>query len=79
MSDYFNPSVLRTARKEHRCIYCGEPIRAGERYVYQTGVYETYWFVNKMHQECFDDLCDGDREFIPYSNERPPATASAEE
>ena len=74
MSNFFHPSEGRTARKEHRCTYCAEPINAGDRYVLQTGVHDGSWFRSKMHGECFDDMCDaGDGEYTPYSNERPGA------
>ena len=59
------------AKKPHRCMSCGEGIAVGETYVrwrcYDGGDAST----NKMHPECFEDMCDGDGEFTPYSNERP--------
>lgn len=72
MSDFFNDAITRTARKRHRCTYCGEGIAAGEDYTYQKGNWDGRWFESKMHPECFDDLCEnGDDEYLPYSNERP--------
>lgn len=72
MSDFFNPHEIRRARKAHRCIYCSEEIHVGESYVHQTGVSDGRWYTSKMHQECFQELCDsGDFEFTPNSNERP--------
>lgn len=73
MSDFINnPQEYRTARKAHKCTYCAETINAGDRYVFQTGVYEGQWYASKMHPECWDDMVDsGDGEYTPYSNERP--------
>lgn len=77
MSDFYNEPEYRTARKAHRCIYCAEPIAAGDSYVYQKGNYDDRWYENKMHPECFDDMCElDDGEFTPYSNERPRAVAN---
>lgn len=74
MSDFYHPHETRKARKLHHCTYCAEPISPGDEYAHQTGVYDGRWYVNKMHPECFDDLCsDPDGEFTPYSNERPKA------
>lgn len=76
MSDFYHLHVTKTARKEHRCSYCGEPIPAGDRYVYQTGIYDGRWFVSRMHSECFGDLVEsGEDEYILYSNERPSGAA----
>lgn len=77
MSDFYNPSVSRKARKSHQCTYCAELIAAGEGYVSQKGNYDGRWYENKMHPECFEELCDdGDGEFTPYSNERPQSIDS---
>ena len=73
MSDFYNPHEVRKAAKAHRCTYCGEPIAVGEEYVFQKGNYDGRWYENKMHPECFEDMCEGDGEFTPYSNERPAA------
>lgn len=76
MSDFYNPHEDRKARKAHRCTYCAEAIAVGEHYVHQTGVYDGRWYANKMHPECFQELCDeGEGEFTPYSNERPRVEA----
>jgi hypothetical protein len=75
MSDFYNPHEHRIARKMHRCTYCAEPIAVGDGYVFQKGVYDGRWYENKMHPECFEDLCEGDGEFTPYSNDRPAVTA----
>lgn len=72
MSDFFNDPTQHRSRRNRPCIYCGEPINKGDVYTNQTGRYDGEWQTNHYHQECFQDLCDsGDREFCPYSNERP--------
>lgn len=72
MSDFANPSLLRVARKKHRCISCAYPIEVGETYSYQTGNYDGRWYANHMHIECFEDLfAEGEGEFTPYSGEPP--------
>lgn len=72
MSDFYSPSESRTARKPHRCTYCGEQINSGDTYTYQKGVYDGAWYESKMHPECFEDCFDGgEGEYTPYSNERP--------
>ena len=72
MSNFYNDSVIRTARKDHKCTYCAEKIVKGETYTYQKGNYEGSWFESKMHHECFEDMAESfDDSYIPYSNERP--------
>jgi hypothetical protein len=72
MSDFFNKSETRQARKHHRCTYCGEQINRGDSYTFQSGNWDGRWFESKIHHECFDDMCEnGDGEYTPYSNERP--------
>ena len=78
MSDFYNPSQNRTARKPHRCTYCGEDIGQGDEYVFQKGNHDGRWFESKMHPECFEDMCEsGDGEYSPYCNERPCAASTA--
>ena len=72
MSDFYNPSQQRKARKPHRCSYCGEGIANGESYTFQKGNWDGAWFESKMHPECFVDLCEnGDGEYSLYGGERP--------
>ena len=76
MSDFFTPAKTVTAKKSHRCTYCGQQIGYGDEYQFQKGNYDGRWFVTKMHSECFDEMCEtGEEEYTPYSNERPEATA----
>jgi hypothetical protein len=72
---FCGPTTGRTARKAHRCTYCGETIEAGERYWTWSSIEDAPWFINKMHGECFDDAQEwghaGSFEYIPFDNERP--------
>jgi hypothetical protein len=75
----------RKARKQHRCIWCGEPILPGETYAYVRGVFEGDPQSNHYHQEC-DKACDawaaaegGSCEFSPYDNVRPTLQTSTEQ
>lgn len=71
MSTFYTVAKPVVARKDHRCVYCGETIAKGETYLFQSGYYDD-WYTNRMHPECFDDLVEcGDTEFTPHSNPRP--------
>lgn len=63
------------ARKDHRCIWCGEPISKGTQYVAERSVYDGEMQNHHWHEECqmaAQDENDGfDWEFMPYGNERP--------
>jgi hypothetical protein len=72
MANFFNESMIRRARKDHECTYCGELIEKGSDYTFQDGHHDGSWFTSKMHDECFDDFCtNGDGEYTMYDNERP--------
>ena len=72
MSNFYTEAIVRKARKDHICSYCGELIDSDNFYLYQKGHWNGSWFESKMHGECFDALCeDGDGEYTPYSHERP--------
>lgn len=74
MSGFYTDAVTRTARKDHKCSYCGEAINKGDTYQYQDGNWDGQWFKSKMHHECFADMCEsGDGEYSVYGHERPRA------
>lgn len=76
MSNFYTPAKTVTANKSHRCTYCGEQINSGDEYQFQKGNHEGRWFESRMHDECFEDMCEtGDGEYTPYSNERPAPIA----
>ena len=69
--------VRRTARrKEHTCIWCGKPIRIGDEYHDERGVYDgniqrQRWHPNCLlfaQEECFSQ---GEEEFDPWDNLPP--------
>lgn len=69
--------TTRCARKQHRCIWCGQAISPGDAYQDERSVYDGDMQRLHWHPECRQDASDGwasgdDNEFIPHSNERPP-------
>ena len=38
-------TVVRVARKEHKCCECEQPIKPGQKYEYVSGCYEGKWDV----------------------------------
>ena len=64
------------ARKQHRCIWCGQHIEAGEKYRRERSVYDGDMQNHKWHQECNAAAAEyfrqGEDEFSPHENERPP-------
>ena len=44
--------LLRTARKEHKCIECNEKIKPGEKYHYITQLYDGRWSSLKVCVPC---------------------------
>lgn len=65
------------ARKEHRCIWCGQAILKGEKYVAERSVFDGEMQNHHWHPECLTDARateDCEWEFMPYSNERPEDT-----
>ena len=64
------------ALKRHRCIWCGEQIPMGTRYVREFSVYYGDVQKHKWHPECKDAAEEffresGEDEFAPWENERP--------
>lgn len=65
--------VTRTAKKQHRCTYCGKAILKSEPYLTWKSIERgDGWYTSKMHQECHSDFAEtGDNEYFPFDNERP--------
>jgi hypothetical protein len=70
-------SEVRKARKPHRCIWCGQPIVAGEKYRHERSTFNGDFQVQDWHPECDDAFAEvvryegGEAEFSPYENDRP--------
>lgn len=71
---FCTPSIIRKARKEHKCSNCAEPILIGESYA-RWASFDDICTTSKMHQECLamldEDSDGGYFEYSPYSGERP--------
>ena len=73
-----------TARKAHRCIWCGESIAAGDKYHRVRSFYDGAIQDQAWHQGCKTTAENeyyetGEGEFLAYGNERgtTPATTGA--
>lgn len=63
------------ARKQHRCEWCGEEIKKGEKHYKFVGIHDGFcsW---RMHSECIKaferevDNLNEDGEFMPYEHKR---------
>lgn len=62
------------ARKNHECLWCGQPIPKGEIYSRWVGIFEGDFNCNKMHLECSKAFSEEENEgfILPGENERPP-------
>ena len=63
------------ARKEHRCIWCGEKILVGEQHTHERSIYDGNFQNHRWHGECFKSSREqfsewDDCEFEPHQNER---------
>ena len=47
MMEFYN-SNYRTARKTHKCEFCGKEIAIGERYSYESGKFDGVFFRKKI-------------------------------
>lgn len=69
--------AFHRARKEHTCIWCGEPIHKKDLYDRVVGIYEGELQDDCFHPECRlaceEDFRNNpyDEYFEPYDNERP--------
>lgn len=63
------------ARKDHRCIWCGQKIEKGTTYISERSVFDGEMQNHHWHVECSEAsqeyFSQGECEFDPYSNERP--------
>ena len=71
------------ALKRYRCIWCGEQIPIGTRYVREFSVYDGDVQKHTWHPECKgaaeEFFCEsGEDEFAPLENERPLSHAEQE-
>lgn len=68
------------ARKDHRCIWCGENIPKGSKYVAERSVFDGEMQNHHWHVECIADCRrsndeEYEDEFTPFENERPKESA----
>lgn len=67
----------RTARVPHRCIWCGESIAAGDKYLHERSVFDGEMQNHHWHHECMTAMHDaaryegGEIQWSPGSEERP--------
>jgi len=63
------------ARKDHRCIWCGQKIEKGTKYRSEQSVFDGEFQNHHWHEECDRAAQEyfryGEEEFEPYGNERP--------
>lgn len=48
----FQSSVLRKARKEHKCCICNQKILYGEKYLEESGCYDGEMYRNNLCSKC---------------------------
>ena len=75
----FNSQIeRRTARKSHRCTWCGESIHPGEIYERWVSIEDSI-FTNRMHPECSEECgvecATNGGEYFPFENERQSTRA----
>jgi hypothetical protein len=71
------------AAKRYRCIWCGEQIPIGTRYVREFSVYDGDVQKHNWHPECKGAAEEffretGEDDFAPWENERPLSHAEQE-
>ena len=62
MADFIK-ETSHIARKEHRCLFCGDVIKVGERYKAWTSVEGDEITTDKYHENCayaIQQFCDGE-------------------
>lgn len=66
----------RKARKEHRCVWCGQKIAVGEAHTHERSIYEGEFQNHRWHRECYDAMQEearesgGEMEFAYMDNPR---------
>lgn len=69
--------VVKAARKQHQCIWCGNFIEAGESYTYERSIFCGQPQSHHWHPECLGVMQElahengGQIEFGEFENERP--------
>ena len=63
------------AKKQHKCMSCGEQIAIGDEYVRWRCFMDGSVSTNRMHRDCYDmhDADGGEWEYSPFNYERPVA------
>lgn len=52
------------ARKEHKCVWCGEKILKGEKHTKRAYVMEGEFVHDRLHSECYVAMCDGTLDWL---------------
>ena len=66
MADFIN-ETSHIARKEHRCLFCGDVIKVGERYKAWTSAEGGKINTDKYNENCayaIQQFCDGEEYYI---------------
>ena len=53
----------RKARKDHKCIYCGETIPKGEVYIWEKGIYDGDIYEWHEHKKCYE-VCNAIWDYV---------------
>ena len=66
MSCNFRKEEYRKARKWHRCDLCGGKIEVGDKYSYESGMYDGCFYTMTLHSVCrkiIEEFADAELEF----------------
>ena len=61
MTELKNKTV--TCRKPHRCSWCGEPIKTGDKAVSRACIFESDFQSSYEHPECIDAMNNSDIDY----------------
>jgi hypothetical protein len=70
----FGDTIWPVARKDHRCVWCGESIQKGNKHAHFSGKWDGEFQDWRMHRECYEDADISDElheGFMPHEHERP--------